>query len=129
MPVTQPDLWKAPPFEGRLVEQAPFKKVLIGRGADQLQGPADGACWNAFMSIKAWPASCRSTSIFVAEGDEERMSMGYRKFVKDHPRAASRAPTPCTASAASRRRSAGGSEGCVFVELTTSGEKWGRGPN
>ena len=23
MPVTQPDLWKAPPFEGRLVEQAP----------------------------------------------------------------------------------------------------------
>ena len=33
MPVTQPDVWVAPPFEGRLVEQAPFKKVLIGRGA------------------------------------------------------------------------------------------------
>ena len=42
MPVTQPDAWMAPPFEGRLVEQAPFKKVLIGRGADQLQGAADG---------------------------------------------------------------------------------------
>jgi acetylornithine deacetylase/succinyl-diaminopimelate desuccinylase-like protein len=26
MPVTQPDVWIAPPFEGRLVEQAPFKK-------------------------------------------------------------------------------------------------------
>jgi acetylornithine deacetylase/succinyl-diaminopimelate desuccinylase-like protein len=23
----------------------------------------------------------------------------------------------------------GGSEGCVYIELTTSGEKWGRGPN
>ena len=39
MPVTQPDLWKAPPFEGRLVEQAPFKKVLIGRGATNSKGP------------------------------------------------------------------------------------------
>ncbi len=43
MPITQPDLWKAPPFEGRLVEQAPYKKVLIGRGAVQLQRAADGA--------------------------------------------------------------------------------------
>ncbi|MEZ5288314.1 MAG: hypothetical protein R2712_26630 [Vicinamibacterales bacterium] len=29
MPVTQPDAWIAPPFEGRIVEQAPYKKVLI----------------------------------------------------------------------------------------------------
>ena len=33
MPVTQPDAWTAPPFEARIVEQAPYKKVLIGRGA------------------------------------------------------------------------------------------------
>src|SRR5918993_5091938 len=26
MPVTQPDAWTYPPFEGRLVEQAPYKK-------------------------------------------------------------------------------------------------------
>ena len=38
MPVTQPDVWVAPPFEGRLVEQAPFKKVLIGRGATNSKG-------------------------------------------------------------------------------------------
>ena len=43
MPVTQPDVWVAPPFEGRLVEQAPFKKVLIGRGATNSKGGADGA--------------------------------------------------------------------------------------
>src|SRR5579864_7351439 len=39
MPITQPDAWSVPPFEGRLVEQAPFKKVLIGRGATNSKGP------------------------------------------------------------------------------------------
>src|ERR1700728_870217 len=33
MPITQPDLWIRPPFAGDIVEQAPYKKVLIGRGA------------------------------------------------------------------------------------------------
>ena len=52
MPVTQPDLWKAPPFEGRLVEQPPYNKVLIGRGATNSKG-RQMAFWNAMMSIKA----------------------------------------------------------------------------
>ena len=39
MPVTQPDAWKAPPFEARIVEQAPYKKVLIGRGATNSKVP------------------------------------------------------------------------------------------
>src|SRR2546428_10337160 len=52
MPVTQPDAWKSPPFEARIVEQAPFKKVLIGRGATNSKGP-ELAQWNALMSIKA----------------------------------------------------------------------------
>jgi len=28
MPITQPDLWKAPPFEAQLVEQEPYKKCM-----------------------------------------------------------------------------------------------------
>jgi hypothetical protein len=52
MPVTQPDLWKAPPFEGRLVEQAPYAKVMIGRGATNSKGPQMTQL-NALMSIKA----------------------------------------------------------------------------
>ena len=39
MPITQPDAWTSPPFEARLVEQAPYKKVLIGRGATNSKGP------------------------------------------------------------------------------------------
>jgi acetylornithine deacetylase/succinyl-diaminopimelate desuccinylase-like protein len=131
MPVTQPDLWKAPPFEGRLVEQAPYKKVLIGRGATNSKGP-QMAMWNAFMSIKAVTGKLPVNLIVVAEGDEERMSMGYRKFVKDHSDLFKGADAMYAMGGQAPTGGAfllGGSEGCVFVELTTSGKKWGRGPN
>jgi len=131
MPVTQPDLWKAPPFEGQLVEQAPYKKVLIGRGATNSKGP-QMAMWNALMSIKAVTGKLPVNLIFVAEGDEERMSIGYRKFVREHPDLFKDADAMYVFGSQSATGSGGlmsGSEGCVFVELTTSGAKWGRGPN
>ena len=52
MPVTQPDAWQDPPFEARLVEQAPYKKVMIGRGTTNSKGP-QMAQLNAFRAIKA----------------------------------------------------------------------------
>ena len=84
MPITQPDAWKAPPFEARIVEQAPFKKVLIGRGATNTKGP-EMAQLNALMAIKAVTGKLPVNIVFVAEGDEERMDVGVRKFVMDHP--------------------------------------------
>src|SRR5438128_2060395 len=84
MPITQPDAWKAPPFEARIVEQPPFKKVLIGRGATNSKGP-EMAQFNALMAIKAVTGKLPVNVVFVAEGDEERMDVGVRKFVKDHP--------------------------------------------
>jgi acetylornithine deacetylase/succinyl-diaminopimelate desuccinylase-like protein len=131
MPITQPDAWKAPPFEARIVEQAPFKKVLIGRGAVNSKGP-EMAQWNALMAIKAVTGKLPVNIVFVAEGDEERMDVGVRKFVKDHPdffkgidaligEAGTQAPSGGAGVG-------GGSEGCVYFELTTSGKSWGRGP-
>ena len=84
MPITQPDAWTSPPFEARLVEQAPYKKVLIGRGATNSKGP-QMAQLNAFRAIKAVHGKLPVNLIFVAEGDEERMDIGLRKWVKDHP--------------------------------------------
>jgi acetylornithine deacetylase/succinyl-diaminopimelate desuccinylase-like protein len=131
MPITQPDAWKVPPFEARIVEQPPFKKVLIGRGATNSKGP-EMAYWNALMSIKAVTGTLPVNLIFVAEGDEERMDVGLRKFVKDHPdffkgadaligEGGGQSPSGSTGVG-------GGSEGCVYIELTTSGKSWGRGP-
>ncbi len=118
MPITQPDLWKSPPFEARLVEQPPFRKVLIGRGANNSKG-RQMAFLNTMMSIKAVAGRLPLNVIFVAEGDEERMSIGYRKFVREHPE---------LFEGADVMWGGGNSEGSVFVELITSGEKWGRGP-
>ncbi len=131
MPITQPDAWSSPPFEARLVEQPPYKKVLIGRGATNSKGP-ELAYWNALMSIKAVTGSLPVNLVFVAEGDEERMDLGLRKFVKDHPdffanvdaligEGGDQAPSGGAGVG-------GGSEGCVYFELTTSGKSWGRGP-
>ncbi|HEY7290666.1 MAG TPA: M20/M25/M40 family metallo-hydrolase [Vicinamibacterales bacterium] len=131
MPITQPDVWIAPPFEARIIEQPPYKKVLIGRGATNSKGP-EMSQLNALMAIKAVTGKLPVNIIFVAEGDEERMDVGVRKFVKDHPdlfrnvdaligESGSQAPSGSAGVG-------GGSEGCVYFELTTSGKSWGRGP-
>jgi acetylornithine deacetylase/succinyl-diaminopimelate desuccinylase-like protein len=118
MPVTQPDLWIRPPFAGDIIEQAPYKKVLIGRGATNSKGP-EMSQWNALMAIKAVKGKLPVNIIFVAEGDEERMDVGLRTFVKAHPD---------LFKGAEAMYGPGPSEGCLFIELTTSGKSWGRGP-
>jgi acetylornithine deacetylase/succinyl-diaminopimelate desuccinylase-like protein len=130
MPITQPDAWHHPPFEARLVEQAPFKKVLIGRGATNSKGPQMSQL-NAFRAIKAVHGKLPVNLIIVAEGDEERMDIGLRKWVKDHPELLEGADAMYLFGGQTQSGSGGyggGSEGCVYVELTTSGKAWGRGP-
>lgn len=130
MPVEQPEAWLNPAFEGRIIEQAPFPKVMIGRGATNSKGP-QMAQLQAFRSIKAVTGKLPVNLVFVAEGDEERMSIGLRKFVKDHPELLQGVDAMYRfgGQAASGGGSiSGGSEGCVYVELTTSGRSWGRGP-
>lgn len=130
MPITQPDAWNNPPFEARLVEQAPYKKVLIGRGASNSKGPQMSQL-NAFRSVKAVDGRLPVNLIVIAEGDEERMDIGLRQFVKDHPELLEGADGLLRFGGQSASGSGGfggGSEGCVYVELTTSGTAWGRGP-
>ncbi len=126
MPITQPDLWNYPPFAAELVEQPPYPKVVIGRGATNSKG-GQMAMWNALKSIKEVTGTLPVNFIVIAEGDEERMDIGLRKFVKENVELFE------GAEALIRRGgggsvSGGGSEGCVYIELTTSGAKWGRGP-
>ena len=121
MPITQPDLWNYPPFAAELVEQPPFPKVLIGRGATNSKGP-QMAQWNAFMSIKAVHGKLPVYLIVVAEGEEEGMSIGLRQFVKDHPELFADADAMYRfggLGAGGGASLSGGSEGCVYIELTT----------
>jgi acetylornithine deacetylase/succinyl-diaminopimelate desuccinylase-like protein len=123
MPVTQPDLWVVPPFEGRIVEGKTaalpdIPRVLVGRGATNSKGP-EMAQWNALMAYKQVMGKLPVNLIFIAEGDEERMDIGLRKFISDHSDLLKEADA---------LYAGGPSEGCVYVELTTSGKSWGRGP-
>jgi acetylornithine deacetylase/succinyl-diaminopimelate desuccinylase-like protein len=130
MPITQPDAWLHPPFEGRIVEQAPYKKVMFGRGATNSKGP-QMVQLNALRAIKAVHGKLPVNLIVVAEGDEERMSIGLRKFVKDHPELLEGSDAMIRFGSQSNSGGGGyggGSEGCIYVELTTSGTAWGRGP-
>jgi acetylornithine deacetylase/succinyl-diaminopimelate desuccinylase-like protein len=124
MPVTQPSVWLAPPFEGRLVSGDTAgvpgaTKVMIARGAVNTKG-SQMVVLNALESLKAnMGGKLPVNVIFVAEGDEERMSIGLRQFMKQHSD---------LFKDADALYGGGPSEGCVYVELTTSGTAWGRGP-
>jgi acetylornithine deacetylase/succinyl-diaminopimelate desuccinylase-like protein len=123
MPVTQPDVWIAPPFEGRIVDATTAavdgaSRVIIGRGATNSKGP-EMAVLNAITSMKTALGKLPVNLIFVAEGDEERMDIGLRKFMSEHSDLFAEADALFVG---------GPSEGCVYVELTTSGKSWGRGP-
>ena len=130
MPITQPEAWVLPPFDGEFSEFGPFKKVMIGRGATNSKGP-QMVQWNAFHSILEVTGTMPVNLIFVAEGDEERMSIGLRQFVRENPELFREAEAMYRFGSQSRSGAAGiggGSEGCVYIELTTSGASWGRGP-
>ena len=123
MPVTQPDVWIAPPFEGKIVDGPTANvdgasRVIIGRGATNSKGP-EMAVLNAITSMKAVMGKLPVNLIFIAEGDEERMDIGLRKFIGEHSDLFAEADALFVG---------GPSEGCVYVELTTSGKSWGRGP-
>jgi len=131
MPITQPDLWNYPPFAAELVEQPPFPKVMIGRGTSNSKGP-QLAQYNALRAIKEVHGKFPVNIMVIAEGDEERMSIGLRTFVQNNPELFETADAMVSYGQQSASGRAGirngASEGCVYIELTTSGAKWGRGP-
>src|SRR5271165_3834060 len=118
MPVTQPDNWKVPPFDAAIIPDGRYKKVLIARGAANSKGP-EMEEFNALMAIRAVRGKLPVNVIWVAEGDEERMDIGLRNFVRDHQD---------LFKGANIMMGGGSSEGCVYIQLTTSGKQWGRGP-
>ncbi len=123
MPVTQPETGSLPRLkpassDGSAAAVSQASRVVIGRGATNSKG-GEMAELNALMSIKAVMGKLPVNIIWIAEGDEERMDIGLRKFMIDHSDLLKEADA---------LYAGGPSEGCVYVELTTSGKSWGRGP-
>jgi len=129
-PAEDVELWKVPPFEGKIVEMTPFKKVLMARGATNTKGPLV-AFLNAMEAMRD-ADELPVNLIFVAEGEEERGSISMPKFVREYTNKLKRAnavffPASCQ-DQNGLAEPALGSEGILYIELETSGAYWGRGP-
>ena len=128
----EPTEWSSPPLEARIVDKAPFGKVMIGRGATNQKGPE--ATWLAALhALKAAGRKSPVNIVLVAEGEEEIASPHFGQVV--HTPEVLAALKKChevympfaSQNPQGQIEVSLGAKGAVEVELVSSTERWGRG--
>jgi acetylornithine deacetylase/succinyl-diaminopimelate desuccinylase-like protein len=128
-----PKEWSSPPLDAAIIDKPGVGKVMMGRGAVNQKGP-QAAFLAALHAIKGANKKMPVNLVLVAEGEEEIGSphisqIALRPEVKDAlaktvgvfmPSASQGLDGIVTVSL--------GAKGVIELELTSSGEKWGRGP-
>ena len=128
-----PSEWSSPPWDAALVDKPGLGKVIIGRGAVNQKGP-EATFLAALHAIRAAGRKLPVNLVFVAEGEEEIGSPHFHQVV--HRPEVLAAVKKCSGifMPSSSQGLDGevtitlGAKGVVELELTSSGEKWGRGP-
>jgi acetylornithine deacetylase/succinyl-diaminopimelate desuccinylase-like protein len=123
--------WKVDPFAGELVEQPPFGRCLVARGAINTKGELEGFL-NVCRSIKATGQELPVNLVFVAEGEEELGSRHLPEFVRKYGEELAKAdavfwPT-CDQDPGGEVSMSLGVKGIVYFELELDGASWGKGP-
>ncbi len=127
-----PAEWSSPPFEALLVDK-PFGKVVMGRGAVNQKGP-EATFFAALHAIRGAGKKLPVNFVFVAEGEEEIGSPHFPQVVRQSEvLEALRKCIGITMPSASQDLDGSvttflGAKGVIELEMTSSGEKWGRGP-
>ena len=130
----EPAEWSSPPLEGRIVDRPGEGKALVGRGAVNQKGP-ETAFLTALRAFKASGVKLPVNLVFVAEGEEEIASPHFSQVVtQPEVRAALEKAAGIFIPSASQSVDGQvtlllGAKGAVELQLISSGEKWGRGPN
>jgi acetylornithine deacetylase/succinyl-diaminopimelate desuccinylase-like protein len=128
-----PREWTSPPLEARIVDKAPFGKVMVGRGAVNQKGP-ESAFLAALHAIRGAGKKLPVNLVLVAEGEEEIGSPHFAEVVRRPDIAAALAKTIGVFMPSAGQDTDGevnvslGAKGVLELELIASGEKWGRGP-
>jgi len=128
-----PAEWSSPPWDAALVEKPGLGKVMMGRGAVNQKGP-QSAVLAALHAIRGAGRKLPVNLVLVAEGEEEIGSPHFPQIVR-RPEVQA-ALSKCTGifmpSAAQGLDGivtvSLGAKGIVELEMTSSGELWGRGP-
>jgi acetylornithine deacetylase/succinyl-diaminopimelate desuccinylase-like protein len=128
----EPSEWSSPPLEARVVDKAPFGKVLIGRGATNQKGP-EATFLAALHALKAAGRKPPVNIVLVAEGEEEIGSPHFGQVV--HKPEVLKALSKChevfmpfaSQSPQGTVEISLGAKGLIEVELVSSTGRWGRG--
>ena len=128
-----PAEWSSPPFDADLVDKPGLGKSLVGRGAVNQKGP-EATFLAALHAIRGAGKKLPVNFVFVAEGEEEIGSPHFPQVVnRPEVQAALKKCTGVFMPFAAQGPGGDvtmflGAKGVVELELTSSGEKWGRGP-
>jgi acetylornithine deacetylase/succinyl-diaminopimelate desuccinylase-like protein len=125
--------WSSPPFEARLLNRPRVGTILMGRGAVNQKGP-EAAFLAAVHAIHGAGRKLPINLVLVAEGEEEIGSPHFTQVVRrPEVLAALRRTSGIFMPAASQGLDGAvtitfGAKGVIEVELTATGERWGKGP-
>jgi acetylornithine deacetylase/succinyl-diaminopimelate desuccinylase-like protein len=125
--------WSVPPMDAVLMEKEGLGTVIMGRGAVNQKGP-EMAFLEAIRAIRAAGRQMPVNLVLVAEGEEEIGSPHIGQIVNrpDVQTALAGTLGVIMPSASQGRdgivRVSLGAKGVIEVQLTASGERWGRGP-
>lgn len=128
-----PKEWSSPPLEAALVDKPDFGKVVMGRGAVNQKGP-ESAFLAALHAIKGANEKLPVNLVLVAEGKEEIGSPHIGQIVHEpEVEAALKKCSGIFMPGAEQEPDGGvsvslGAKGVIEIQITSSGEKWGRGP-
>jgi acetylornithine deacetylase/succinyl-diaminopimelate desuccinylase-like protein len=128
-----PSEWVSPPFDAALTDKPGLGKVVIGRGAVNQKGP-ESTFLAALHAIRGAGKKLPVNLVFVAEGEEEIGSPHFPQVVRKPEVLAALKKCDGVFMPYASQGLAGdvtlflGAKGVVELELISSGEKWGRGP-
>jgi len=128
-----PAEWSSPPWEAAIVDKPGFGKVIVGRGAVNQKGP-EAAFLAALHAFRGAGRKPPVNLVLVAEGEEEIGSPHFPQIVRrpEVQAALSRCSGIFMPSAEQEPDGSVtitlGAKGVIELELTSSGERWGRGP-
>jgi acetylornithine deacetylase/succinyl-diaminopimelate desuccinylase-like protein len=129
-----PSEWSSPPWDAALVDKPGLGKVVVGRGAVNQKGP-EATFLAALHAIRGAGRKLPVNFVLVAEGEEEIASPHFPQIVR-RPEviAALKRSDGIFLPSASQDLDGSiivelGAKGVVELELVSSGERWGRGPN
>jgi acetylornithine deacetylase/succinyl-diaminopimelate desuccinylase-like protein len=129
-----PAEWSSPPWDAALVDKPGLGKVVVGRGAVNQKGP-EATFLAALHAIRGAGRKLPVNFVLVAEGEEEIGSPHFPQIVRRPEVIAAMKKTEGIFLPSASQDLDGsitvelGAKGVVELELVSSGEKWGHGPD